>query len=252
MSIACMTRVWENSAADGSRLLLLLAIADHADNNGFAFPGIERLATMIRRSERQTRRLISDLEESGELLVMKRPGRFHLYIVLLGATSEHLAAAEIRAESMGTTIPDSILDRTLDIAMSRVTPDTAMSGVAGEPRTKTDPTPDILDRTPDIAMSVTPDIAVSADPLLTINKEPSEEPIWIQTLKTLECTMDPATFQQHLKGSRVVDGTNGRWRVLVRNRGSAEWLNGRLQGQVVDALRRHEPAAAKVVFECNQ
>lgn len=67
MSIKVMTNVWEHSAMKGSALLLLLAIADHADDDGLAFPGTEKLAKKIRMSERQVKRLRQILYKSGEL-----------------------------------------------------------------------------------------------------------------------------------------------------------------------------------------
>jgi DnaD/phage-associated family protein len=51
----------------GSALLLLLAIADFADDDGVAFPGTSTLAEKIRMSERQVVRLRQMLYESGEL-----------------------------------------------------------------------------------------------------------------------------------------------------------------------------------------
>ncbi len=92
MSIKIMSHVWERSQQKGSRLLLLLAIADHADENGFAWPGIATLAEKIRMSERHTKRLIGELEAESELYVDRRD--YHnRYIVLCGVTDESLTAA---------------------------------------------------------------------------------------------------------------------------------------------------------------
>ena len=93
MSIHCLNRVWDHSNQKGSALLLLLAIADYADENGFAFPGLAALAARIRMSRRQTMRLLARLEEAGELLVLHRPGRGNLYVVRTGAGREALAAS---------------------------------------------------------------------------------------------------------------------------------------------------------------
>jgi hypothetical protein len=41
MSIKVMSLVWEKSQAKGKELLLMLAIADFADDWGEAFPGIK-------------------------------------------------------------------------------------------------------------------------------------------------------------------------------------------------------------------
>lgn len=62
-----MTQVWAHSRAKGSALLLLLAIADHADDNGRAFPGVESLARKARASETTAHRLLRELVRDGEL-----------------------------------------------------------------------------------------------------------------------------------------------------------------------------------------
>ena len=52
MSIQCIDRVWEHSGQKGAGLLLLLAIAGYAGDNGFAFPGLATLAAKTRLSRR--------------------------------------------------------------------------------------------------------------------------------------------------------------------------------------------------------
>jgi len=90
MSIKRMSAVWDFSQAKGSHLLLLLAIADHADDDGFAWPGTSRLADKTRMSGRHVHRMVNYLEDCGELYVEQlQSGDNNRYIVLTGlATSE--------------------------------------------------------------------------------------------------------------------------------------------------------------------
>lgn len=74
MSIKVMSHVWEHSKQKGAGLLLLLAIADNANDDGDCFPGVARLAQRVRADERNVKRMIGKLEESGELLVFKEAG----------------------------------------------------------------------------------------------------------------------------------------------------------------------------------
>jgi hypothetical protein len=67
-----MTRVWAQSQHKGSALLLLLAIADNANEDGVAWPSQETLAAKTRMSARQIRRLTDQFIESGELAVEER------------------------------------------------------------------------------------------------------------------------------------------------------------------------------------
>lgn len=75
MSIKVMTRVWENSKNKGSGLLLLLAIADHAHDDGAgAWPSIKTLAAKTRMSERNVQYLIRSVEKTGELKILTGEG----------------------------------------------------------------------------------------------------------------------------------------------------------------------------------
>lgn len=68
MSIRVMSQVWAHSKMKGSALLLLLAIADHAHDDGTnAYPAVSVMAKKIRMSERQVQYLVRLLERSGEL-----------------------------------------------------------------------------------------------------------------------------------------------------------------------------------------
>jgi hypothetical protein len=124
MSIPCMQRVWEHSSQKGAALFLLVAIADYATcfrltktGNGFAFPGLQTLARKIRMSVRHTSRLVAGLQSAGELLVLPRPGRGHLTIVLTATDAPRLSAALQRAADRGAVVDGAVnglLDATQD------------------------------------------------------------------------------------------------------------------------------------------
>lgn len=72
MSIKIMAEVWEYSQHSGSALLCLLAIADHANDDGVAYPGSARLASRVRVNRRHVFKLLDRLMESGELIAFNR------------------------------------------------------------------------------------------------------------------------------------------------------------------------------------
>lgn len=80
-----MTLVWNTSGEHlkGSERLLMLAIADHAHDDGYAFPGIERLAIKTGISERQVMRLVQKLEEGGWLIVERNKNRVNKYHIVI-------------------------------------------------------------------------------------------------------------------------------------------------------------------------
>ena len=85
MGYKVTTPVWELSRAKGGDLLVLLAIAESADNTtGDAYPSVVNLAEMSRLSERSVQYSIRNLEEMGELVVVVRKGhRTNKYHVAL-------------------------------------------------------------------------------------------------------------------------------------------------------------------------
>lgn len=75
MSIKVMTYLWEYSRQKGSALLLLLAIADHAHDDGEgAYPSVKTLAGKVRMTERNVQRLLNVLEASDELEIQRGAG----------------------------------------------------------------------------------------------------------------------------------------------------------------------------------
>lgn len=83
MSIKHMSDVWQYSKAEGSALLLLLALADYATQDGICKYAISTLAARCRRSPKQTRRLLQELESLGEIAPAPRPGTSTEYKITL-------------------------------------------------------------------------------------------------------------------------------------------------------------------------
>lgn len=69
MSILIMNEVWQNAPADKGDLLILLALADWADDKGRCFPAIATLAAKGRMSERNAQRCLTNLRERGIIRV---------------------------------------------------------------------------------------------------------------------------------------------------------------------------------------
>ena len=64
-----MAQVWDFSRAQGGTLLVLLALADEARDNGRCYPSIDRIAHKSRMSARQVQRVLRILQDMGEIKV---------------------------------------------------------------------------------------------------------------------------------------------------------------------------------------
>ena len=133
MSIRVMSAVWDNGPEDQGELLVLLALADYADDNGYCWPAMPSVAAKARMSERNARRIIRKLEASGLLLVEENRGR--------NATNRYRVIAPERK-------PDTVsgFEKT--------------GHLRPENRTFEARKPDICDTKPDTAMSDEPSITV--------------------------------------------------------------------------------------------
>lgn len=99
MSIKAMSRVWEHSQHGGTALLLLLALADWADDWGYCYPSHETMARKIRSGERNVYYLLRRLEESGEIRIVNRgrggrTSETSIYQVIVGLTADEIAVSE--------------------------------------------------------------------------------------------------------------------------------------------------------------
>ena len=75
MSIKAMTEVWKNSPSDGANLLILLVLADYADDDGVAHgPNLEDVRAKARLSTAGLQMSIGTLIARGELQVVRGGG----------------------------------------------------------------------------------------------------------------------------------------------------------------------------------
>ncbi|MBI4524803.1 MAG: helix-turn-helix domain-containing protein [Deltaproteobacteria bacterium] len=77
MSIKVMSRVWAQSTRKDGELLVMLALADFANDGGESWPKIPTLAQKARLTERQTRRVLNTLEAAGEIRRVRSNGGRH-------------------------------------------------------------------------------------------------------------------------------------------------------------------------------
>jgi hypothetical protein len=90
MSIRVSSWVWENSQQKNTALLLMLAIADTANDEGVCWPGISRLAKKSRTSTRNVKLLLHKLEGAEELEILRGVGRHHTNVYGVKAYREEL------------------------------------------------------------------------------------------------------------------------------------------------------------------
>ena len=75
MSIRLMAQVWEDTRVETqAELLVLLALADHARDDGLCWPSMRTIAKKARIEERSTQRIVRRLIEKGLIEVVSKGG----------------------------------------------------------------------------------------------------------------------------------------------------------------------------------
>jgi hypothetical protein len=80
MSITIMTEVWRADLPTG-RKMVLLSLADNANDRGECYPSIEAVATRCGMSVRAVQGHVAELEKAGMLSRQERVGRSNLFVL---------------------------------------------------------------------------------------------------------------------------------------------------------------------------
>lgn len=76
MSFLITRHIWDHTPQKGNAKLVLLALADFANDKGLAWPSIPTVARKTGLSTRQVKRVLPKLEEAGEIHIERSgPGR---------------------------------------------------------------------------------------------------------------------------------------------------------------------------------
>lgn len=105
---------WDTPVNNASTKLALLQLANNADDNGFSYYSISKMATACDMSERSFMRKIQDLESMGVLVVERRANRPSLYTLVgdeMGVTICHLQNPEVTGCHAGVTDCHGVSDR---------------------------------------------------------------------------------------------------------------------------------------------
>jgi hypothetical protein len=113
MSIKVMSRVWEHSQQSGTALLVLLALADWADDWGYCYPGHAAIARKARTTERNVYLILNKLAEMGEIrIVRKGTGgkrkETSIYHVTVGMTEQEIVQSERLSPIAREVSPENI------------------------------------------------------------------------------------------------------------------------------------------------
>lgn len=112
MSIKVMSAVWECEELDASERLVMLSLADHADDEGRCYPSIARLCRRTSMSDRGVQKVISRLSERGFITIKPNAGQGGANLYFLTSTTEPGSPPEQRSPRTTFTTPPNPVRKT--------------------------------------------------------------------------------------------------------------------------------------------
>jgi DnaD/phage-associated family protein len=238
MGIAIMSRVWESSKQSGSALLVILALADRADEDGICWPGIGDIARRARLGDRQVQRIIFQLKECGELYIQNAVGRGHTnnYFITCGLESEAISDVLKRRFDMSETAARLAAETTAKgDTQDTIKPKKGdTQDTVKEPKKVTPKTP--LKREKVTPKTIKGDIAMSPEPSITVLNKPNN--IISEVFTTYE---NEIGLLSPLIRDKVLDAAESyppEW--IIRAIGRAAEMQKRSWGYVAGILRNWE------------
>lgn len=108
MSIAVMSWVWSNSKTKGSARLVLLALADNANDDGVCWPSIATVAKKANLERRYVIDILKQLENDGEIKVERRRNgklnKSNVYMVVMPASLPSVPGITTPSEAGDTRV----------------------------------------------------------------------------------------------------------------------------------------------------
>jgi hypothetical protein len=115
MSIKLMTAVWERADLSSTQKLVLLALADWANDEGLCWPSINRLSAKASMAGRSIQRIIRELEQAGFVRRDEVIGKGNKYWISIPLTECHPCTSVTPPLTECHPSPDTVSPNTLEI-----------------------------------------------------------------------------------------------------------------------------------------
>jgi len=239
MSIKAMTYVWARSKQKGSALVMMLAIADMANDDGDCWPGVGTLAKKTRMSERNAQKLIRKLEAAGEVIVHQGDGvetahgNTNRYTLIMptevnAVTPQRRQRRHPRGERGDTPEASEATPQ----GVNAVTPNPTVFEPSVEPSVEPSSSSDSQESSsssPPTMTTIDRKEPTPESPVLK-NTAPTQRQIdaWTAAYGQLEIQLDRFSFETWLRGGKLLGMDGEVWVIGVKNNYAKDMCQHRL------------------------
>jgi hypothetical protein len=240
---AFMLRTYAQLGVARQEMLCIIHLASYHYNSpkGESRPSLEQVASQMGYGHKQrVSEIVSALEERGLLIVTRRPGFTSIYDAHPFAQSAYdlwiqneAQKQQPRGVTLGSNTP-----------AGSVTPDSNTPTGSVTPHSDGVSLPSVTEEEKEDQGK-----AEEEKDLVLLRKDELDG-VWSQVLEDLALTMAKGTFDDLLRGSRLVEAVNGTWKVQVRHARAIPWLKNRIsQGRSFQGIMAaHAPHVKSIEF----
>lgn len=247
MSIKCSHNVLEYSETRLSDRLIMLALADRADTDGYCWPSITDIANRTKCQYETVLRRIKEIEKTGELYINRREGSTHQYFVLVGMTTQEVYDSLHKRAGLSH---GEITEWIITTSGADVTPDEKSDLIIGWGSSGIFIVSSGVDVTPPLTSH-------SDEPSLTTkilnHQEPSESLVktWEAVKRQLSSDMDRATYLKYIEPTEFKSFKNGFYTISAPSDVSL-WVADRMTSTITSLLAGMLDETVSLVVEQDQ
>ncbi|KAA3644804.1 MAG: hypothetical protein DWQ07_15475 [Chloroflexi bacterium] len=238
MSVHSSAAIWQYSRMTKSARLVMLSLADRADDDGYCWPSLADIARRCLIDYRTAQYCVRLAEKAAELFVRERSGRTSQFLVLPGMSTEAIYAAFLKRFKMGPgAVNEWIITRTDPGKVFRggnFSDPTRFSWGSGK-----------IFQGPLKSDSDEPSINTNK-PSLSKKDDPTR---WSGVLEQLKNILERTTFERYIAPLHSPELNNGNLQIIAPSRQIADWCQGRMTSTVSRLLTGIHGHEIGVIFE---
>ncbi|KAA3645361.1 MAG: hypothetical protein DWQ07_12905 [Chloroflexi bacterium] len=237
MSVRRTAAIWQYSQMTKSARLVMLSLADRADDDGYCWPSMADIARRCLIDYRTVQYCVRIAERSAELFVKERSGKTFQFLVLPGMDSEEIYAAFLKRFKMDVGAVNQWI-------LTKTDPGKVFRGDNFSDPTKFSWGVGKVFQGPLKSDSDEPSLNTNK-PSLSKKEDPTRWPVVMAQLKN---SMDHGPFEEYIAPLHSPHLSNGVLHLSAPSQRVAEWCQARMTKTIANLMRGIHTRDISVIF----